>query len=69
MIKLVKVMKHLGITQADIMRNTGLHTSTLSGIVNSRMKPWKGQATRIYDALVLLGYEGTLEELFEEVEG
>jgi transcriptional regulator with XRE-family HTH domain len=67
MIRLVTESKRLGVSQADLMRRTGLHPSTLSNIFNGRMKPWGGQAERIYEALQSLGYNGTKEALFEEV--
>jgi transcriptional regulator with XRE-family HTH domain len=68
MIGLVSECKRLDVSQADVMRHTGLHTSTLSNIFNERMRPWGGQAERIYDALRAFGYAGTQEALFKSVD-
>ena len=68
MIQLVLERKERGLSQADLMRRTGLHPSTLCGIEKGRTKPWPGEAERIYDAMVREGYAGEKDELFRVIE-
>ena len=58
MLFLRKVRLEVGMTQADLMRQTGLHPTTLSSIEHERMKPFPSQAERITDALLKAGWNG-----------
>lgn len=68
MIYIKIVCRELGVTQAEVVRRTGIHSSTINNIFNERAKPWPKQGERIFLALKELGYKGTMDELFKETD-
>lgn len=64
MIAAKKLMREQYKSNADLSRATGLDASTLSKILNGRIRPYPVQAKKI---ALALGYEGIIDELFREV--
>lgn len=51
---------------SEFARKSGLHVSSVSQIVNGRLRPYPGQVEKIVETL---GWEGDPASLFHEVEG
>ncbi|MGI1690040.1 helix-turn-helix domain-containing protein [Thermoanaerobacter uzonensis] len=64
MTKMAIVRRILGITQKELSEITGIDSSTISRLENGIMKPYPGWQRKIADAL---GWDGNIDELFEEV--
>lgn len=65
MLKMKEIREKQNKSQAQVGRDGGMHPSSISMIENGRLKAGKSQMKKIADAL---GWTGSPEELFEEVE-
>lgn len=64
MLQIKKLLYEKRMKQSEIAKKTGINESTVSLIVNGRLRPYPVQAKKI---ALALGYEGNVEELFKEV--
>lgn len=64
MLQIERELKARGLTQAKLARKADVNESSMSRIVRGVEPAYSGRGQRIADAL---GWEGSWEELFEEV--
>ncbi len=67
MLLLTKERRRLKLSQSDLSRATGIHTSSVSNIETGNLKPWPGQIEKISLAMKDAGWNGE-GDLFAEVE-